>query len=134
MRLHWDQASLLFFRADASPLVFSLKLFQRRKPSVTKEWQNKLPDFVRRLEEALYRSAQSKVGEVAGAAPPRGRAEAGRLRLRWAAFLWVIGAGSESARRGRARSRAVLLFPKLADAESLAGHGARRRSTTTSPL
>jgi len=28
---------------------------------VTSEWQNKLPDFVKRLEEALYRYAQTKV-------------------------------------------------------------------------
>ena len=27
---------------------------------MTKEWQQKLPDFVRRLEEALYRSAATK--------------------------------------------------------------------------
>ncbi|KAK9866771.1 hypothetical protein WJX84_010523 [Apatococcus fuscideae] len=36
------------------------KLFSQRKPSVTAEWQEKLPDFVRRLEEALYRTASSK--------------------------------------------------------------------------
>jgi hypothetical protein len=34
---------------------------------VTKEWQQKLPDFVRRLEEALYRSATTK---ARGAAVP----------------------------------------------------------------
>ena len=34
---------------------------------MTKEWQQKLPDFVRRLEEALYRSAATK---ARGAAPP----------------------------------------------------------------
>mmetsp|Transcript_5018 Transcript_5018/g.18226 ORF Transcript_5018/g.18226 Transcript_5018/m.18226 type:complete len:1377 (+) Transcript_5018:27-4157(+) len=37
-----------------------LSLFQQRKPQVTKEWQQKLPDFVRRLEEELYRNARSK--------------------------------------------------------------------------
>jgi hypothetical protein len=29
---------------------------------VTPEWQQKLPDFVKRLEEALYKNAPSKVG------------------------------------------------------------------------
>ena len=34
---------------------------------MTKEWQQKLPDFVRRLEEALYRSAATKArGGAAG--------------------------------------------------------------------
>jgi E1A/CREB-binding protein len=37
-----------------------LRLFQQRKPSVTKEWQQKLPDFVLRLEEAVYRGARTK--------------------------------------------------------------------------
>ena len=45
----------------------SFKLFSQRKPSVTAEWQEKLPDFVRRLEEALYRTASSKVRTAAGA-------------------------------------------------------------------
>eukprot|EP00793_Prasinoderma_coloniale_P000996 PRCOL_00007086-RA len=36
------------------------RLFTSRKPNVSKEWQVKLPDFVRRLEEALYRTARSK--------------------------------------------------------------------------
>lgn len=39
----------------------SLKTFTFRKPNVTREWQQKLPDFVRRLEEALYRGAATKV-------------------------------------------------------------------------
>ena len=39
----------------------SLRLFQQRKPSETKEWQQKLPDFVLRLEEAVYRGARTKV-------------------------------------------------------------------------
>jgi len=38
-----------------------LKIFKQRKPDVTKEWQHKLPDFVLRLEEAVYRGARSKV-------------------------------------------------------------------------
>ncbi|KAK9829143.1 hypothetical protein WJX72_004144 [[Myrmecia] bisecta] len=36
------------------------KLFSARKPNAAKEWDEKLPDFVRRLEEALYRTAASK--------------------------------------------------------------------------
>mmetsp|Transcript_24255 Transcript_24255/g.82875 ORF Transcript_24255/g.82875 Transcript_24255/m.82875 type:complete len:1312 (+) Transcript_24255:116-4051(+) len=36
------------------------QLFNARKPNVTAEWKQKLPDFVKRLEEALYRSAPSK--------------------------------------------------------------------------
>lgn len=39
----------------------SLLLFQKRKPRVSQEWQQKLPEFVKRLEESLYRDAASKV-------------------------------------------------------------------------
>jgi hypothetical protein len=39
-----------------------LQLFRNRKPHVTPEWQQKLPDFVKRLEEALYKNAASRVG------------------------------------------------------------------------
>jgi hypothetical protein len=38
----------------------SLVLFQQRKPMVNQDWNQKLPDFVQRLEEALYRTAASK--------------------------------------------------------------------------
>ena len=41
-----------------------MRLFQQRKPTETKEWQQKLPDFVLRLEEAVYRGARSKVRDV----------------------------------------------------------------------
>ncbi|KAH7298000.1 hypothetical protein KP509_25G022700 [Ceratopteris richardii] len=37
-----------------------LHLFQKRKPRVSQEWQQKLPEFVKRLEESLYRDASSK--------------------------------------------------------------------------
>ena len=47
-----------------SPNSRSLRLFQQRKPTETKEWQQKLPDFVLRLEEAVYRGARSKVRDV----------------------------------------------------------------------
>jgi len=43
------------------PRRTSLRLFQQRKPSETKEWRQKLPDFVLRLEEAVYRGARTKV-------------------------------------------------------------------------
>ncbi len=36
-------------------------LLTQRKPNVTQEWKEKLPDFVKRLEEALYQGAGSKV-------------------------------------------------------------------------
>ena len=36
-----------------------IRLFQQRRPNIAKEWQKKLPDFVRRLESALYQSAHS---------------------------------------------------------------------------
>jgi len=36
-----------------------IRLFQQRRPNIAKEWQKKLPDFVRRLESALYQSANS---------------------------------------------------------------------------
>ncbi|KAL0048475.1 hypothetical protein WJX82_004140 [Trebouxia sp. C0006] len=35
-------------------------LLTQRKPNVTQEWKEKLPDFVKRLEEALYQGAGSK--------------------------------------------------------------------------
>ena len=37
------------------------QLLTQRKPNVTQEWKEKLPDFVKRLEEALYQNAASKV-------------------------------------------------------------------------
>ena len=40
---------------------YSLRVFKQRKPSLTNEWKNKLPDFVLRLEEAVYRGARSQV-------------------------------------------------------------------------
>lgn len=36
-----------------------IRLFQHRRPNIATEWQKKLPDFVRRLESALYQSAHS---------------------------------------------------------------------------
>ena len=36
-----------------------LRLFQRKKPNVMDEWRDKLPEFIRRLEDALYRTARS---------------------------------------------------------------------------
>jgi hypothetical protein len=48
-------------RRTPRPIGRSLKLFRQRKPSETREWQQKLPDFVLRLEEAVYRGARSKV-------------------------------------------------------------------------
>lgn len=40
----------------------SYRLFQaRNQNNVNTEWAQKLPDFVRRLEDALYRTAASKV-------------------------------------------------------------------------
>ena len=38
-----------------------LRVFKQRKPELTNEWEHKLPDFVLRLEEAVYRGARSKV-------------------------------------------------------------------------
>lgn len=40
------------------------RLLTQRKPNVTQEWKEKLPDFVKRLEEALYQGAGSKVSTV----------------------------------------------------------------------
>eukprot|EP00239_Pterosperma_sp_CCMP1384_P009689 CAMPEP_0197866002 /NCGR_PEP_ID=MMETSP1438-20131217/43976_1 /TAXON_ID=1461541 /ORGANISM="Pterosperma sp., Strain CCMP1384" /LENGTH=1499 /DNA_ID=CAMNT_0043484531 /DNA_START=201 /DNA_END=4700 /DNA_ORIENTATION=- len=37
-----------------------LRLFQARKPQGNKEWEQKLPEFVQKLEESLYRNSQSK--------------------------------------------------------------------------
>jgi len=37
-----------------------LNVFRTRKPGLTDEWKHKLPDFVLRLEEAVYRGARSK--------------------------------------------------------------------------
>ena len=78
-------------------------MFQQRKPQVTKEWvrhsggrapplltppsppllqQQKLPDFVRRLEESLYRTASSKVGRAALRAASACLKDASRARPR----------------------------------------------------
>ena len=49
---------------------------QRQRNGSPNEWTDKLPDFVKRLEEALYRAADSKVGaEQMRAGLPLGRAE-----------------------------------------------------------
>jgi hypothetical protein len=36
-------------------------LLQKRKPNAPPEWLKKIPDMARRLEDSLYRSAQSKI-------------------------------------------------------------------------
>ena len=47
---------------DLCGVCHSYRLFsQRQRAGATQEWNDKLPDFVRRLEEALYRTARSKV-------------------------------------------------------------------------
>ena len=39
----------------------SYRLFNQRKPNVAHEWRAKLPDFIKRLEDGLYRAARSQV-------------------------------------------------------------------------
>jgi hypothetical protein len=56
-------SSNLFLTGSLFP-CHSYTLFSQRKPNVTAEWQDKLPDFVKRLEEALYRNARSKVNSL----------------------------------------------------------------------
>jgi hypothetical protein len=41
-------------------------LFQKRKPGGQNQWSEKLPDFVKRLEAALFNSAATKVSAVVG--------------------------------------------------------------------
>eukprot|EP00798_Chlamydomonas_sp_ICE-L_P023037 gene23037-30232_t len=36
------------------------QIFSKRRPGQMQSWSNRLPDFIRRLEEALYRTAHSK--------------------------------------------------------------------------
>ncbi|OAE28004.1 hypothetical protein AXG93_2646s1060 [Marchantia polymorpha subsp. ruderalis] len=48
----------------SSEYMQSLSLFQKRRGPVTAEWQQKLPDFVKRLEEGLYRQAMTKVVNI----------------------------------------------------------------------
>jgi hypothetical protein len=62
-------------RRTPRPIGRSLKLFRQRKPSETREWQQKLPDFVLRLEEAVYRGARSKVR------PRRGQSDLDRAPI-----------------------------------------------------
>jgi hypothetical protein len=38
----------------------SFTLFQKRKPGNQNQWSEKLPDFVKRLEAALFNSAATK--------------------------------------------------------------------------
>ena len=45
-------------------LDLSLLLFEKRKPRLTLEWQQRLPELVKRLEESLYRDARSKVFRI----------------------------------------------------------------------
>lgn len=47
--------------ADRRQLIqYIFHLLVQRKPNVSQEWKEKLPDFVKRLEEELYKSANSK--------------------------------------------------------------------------
>lgn len=39
-------------------------LFQKRKPGGQNQWSEKLPDFVKRLEHALFNSASTKVSAM----------------------------------------------------------------------
>ncbi|KAJ7216854.1 hypothetical protein O6H91_Y471400 [Diphasiastrum complanatum] len=57
-RKTWQTDADLSIRRVILENIF--RLFQKRKPQVTPEWQQKLPDFVKRLEEQLYRDAASK--------------------------------------------------------------------------
>jgi hypothetical protein len=45
-------------------IAFSYHLFRKKRPNFPPEWAMKFPDFVRRLEEALYRNAQTKVSFI----------------------------------------------------------------------
>ena len=49
-----------------SGVICRFQLLTQRKPNVTQEWKEKLPDFVKRLEEALYQGAASKVRSETG--------------------------------------------------------------------
>lgn len=40
--------------------AFRYTLFQQRKPGVQNQWSEKLPDFVKRLEQALFNEAKTK--------------------------------------------------------------------------
>ena len=60
----WTTRQTLKCTAERPGASRRLHLFMARKPtmpSVSSEWQGKLPDFVTQLEEALYSSAPSKV-------------------------------------------------------------------------
>jgi hypothetical protein len=51
-------------------IAFSYHLFRKKRPNFPPEWAMKFPDFVRRLEEALYRNAQTKVSFIVLISPP----------------------------------------------------------------
>lgn len=53
-------ARVVALRRDIARLC-RYQLFRTKKPVVSPEWQQKLPLFVRKLEEVLYRNAKSKV-------------------------------------------------------------------------
>lgn len=40
------------------------RLFMQRKPGLQNQWNDKLPDFVKRLEGALFQAAKSQVGSA----------------------------------------------------------------------
>jgi hypothetical protein len=76
--VHIGMGAVLFVTSPPSappcPLCFgvvlavaglcSFALFQKRKPGGQNQWSEKLPDFVKRLESALFNSAQTKVGAL----------------------------------------------------------------------
>ena len=54
--------SVDFLLVSLLPLpTSSYQIFSKRRPGVQQPWSNRLPDFIRRLEDALYRVARSKV-------------------------------------------------------------------------
>jgi hypothetical protein len=66
--LQTSHAPRVQFPADPTDLCdpcvppCSFQLFQKRKPGGQNQWSEKLPDFVKRLEHALFSTASTKVG------------------------------------------------------------------------
>jgi hypothetical protein len=69
----------------APPPPRSLRLFQR-KPIEAQEWQQKLPDFLLRLEEAMYRGARTKVRCPHPRTLRTPAAEPDRMIIHWVGF------------------------------------------------
>jgi hypothetical protein len=56
-----ESCSVMPARVSAEVLCCRYTLFKNKRPKVAGDWQQKLPEFTRRLEELLYKRARTPV-------------------------------------------------------------------------